>query len=151
MESFSLLPVRTSSGKVVKQRQYEDLIEQGVRTEDALNIILGKGMKKWSDRMSYMSPTIFRGPSMRDEGIMKQLKAPGIRHPKIKSRVIHLTGGNIKSRDMIKTKNAVTARSTLELLNNTDTDVLDEELEHTFDLDYLIEGLEDVDFVPAQK
>nr|QBK89574.1 MAG: hypothetical protein LCPAC001_00840 [Pithovirus LCPAC001] len=151
MESFSLLPVRTSSGKVIKQKRYEDLLEQGVRIEDALNIILGKKGKRWSDRMTYMSPTIFRGPSMRDEGIMNQLKAPGIRHPKIKSRVIHLTGVNIKSKDMIRTKKVIKPRSALELLNNQEMEFLDEDMEHIFDLDYIVEGLENIDFVPEKK
>lgn len=152
MESFSMLPIRTSSGRVIKEKQYKELLDKGLRPEDAMNIVLGKSRRRWSDRMTYMSPSIYMGPSTRNEGIMKQLKEPGVRHPKIKNRVIYLTGDHKKSQNMIKNDIEVKVNDPIEILKNKDTfGIIKDKINVYFDLDTINEELDQIDFVPAKK
>lgn len=150
MESFSMLPVRTSSGRVVRERYYQDLLDKGVRPKDALNMVLGKGSRRWSDRMSYMSPSIYRGPSQRDEGIMKELLEPSIRHPKIKSRVIYLTG-QPKSTRFVSNAPEIVVNDPIDFLKHqNNTDIIKNKIDDFFDLDTIEEEIGNIDFVPSK-
>jgi len=145
-----MLPVRTSSGKVVKEREYNELLKKGVRPEDAMNIILGKKSRNWSHRMTYMSPSVYIGPSVQNEGIMKQLREPGIRHPQITSRTIYLTGQNNKK--SVKNNPNVEINDPIEFLKNRNSvSVMQNKLESYFDLDAIEEEINNIDFVPAKK
>lgn len=151
--SFSMLPVRTGTGRVIKQKQYDDLLKAGVSTEDAKNIVLGKSKRNWADAMSYMTPVIYRGFGDRKEGIVRDLMEPGLRNPKIRGRVIHLTGSdyvkdrNIKNDNVIKNVDAVSILS--EGSNGENVEIMKGESKEMFDLDELIDdiGNLDIDFV----
>ena len=150
MESFSMLPVRTTSGKPVKEKQYQDLLDNGVSPGDAMDIVLGKKKHKWSDRMTYMSPSIYIGPSIKNEGIMKQLREPGIKNKKIRTRTIYLTG-NYKVKH-IHNNQEIKINDPIEFLKNQDSfDIIKGELDTYFELDEINDELDRIDFVPEEK
>lgn len=147
MEEFRLLPVRTSTGRVVKERKFNELIELGVSYEDAMNIILGKNKRSWADKLTYMSPTIYRGYGNQTRGIVQELKEPGKRNPKIRERIIHLTSSDHKMKDTVKTNPTTSLTRISELVKNQDiqdVEVLKDKKDvDSFDMDFVDD---DVDF-----
>ena len=154
MEEFRLLPVRTYTGRVVREKKFNDLIELGVSHEDAMNMILGKRKRSWADKLTYMSPVFYRGYGNKNRGIVEELKAPGKRNPKIRERIIHLTGSDHLGRDTIKMDVPAQISNVVELVKSQDTHNVevfeDEGVPDSFDMDF-IDEIDDIGFNEPEK
>jgi hypothetical protein len=154
MEEFRLLPVRTGTGKVIQQKKFEELLKMGLSHEDAMNIILGKRKRSWADKMSYMSPVVYRGYGNRNVGIVSELKEPGKRNPKIRERIIYLTGSDHTLKDHIKTEETKVT-GVVDLVRNQEINDVelfkDEDEVDTFDMDFINDIAPKIEFNKPEK
>ena len=145
-----MLPVRTRTGKVIREKKFRELLEAGVSLENAKNIVLGKGGRNWADAMSYLTPTIYRGYGTEKNGISEELRKPSEKDPNIKGRVIHLTGSDHDLSKTVKEKSEVEIKNTVEVLKNqNDVEILEDDDGGEFSLDDIVEDLDnfEMDFV----